>query len=88
MSLDVLLSGLDYRLDISLTLQMELCLANNDTLQQCHTLCEHKALNLNILKCSFWKAREVVNAQKLYLLKIHLNLFEISDQVLKFENLI
>ena len=88
MSLDVLLSGLDYMLDISLTLQMELCLVHDDTLQQCHILCEHKALSLNILKCSFWKAREVVNAQKLYLLKIHLNLFEISNQVLKFENLI
>ena len=45
MSLDVLLSGLDYMLDISLTLQMELCLGNNDTLQQCHILCEHKVLS-------------------------------------------
>ena len=28
------------------------------------------------------------DAQNFYLLKIHLNLFEISDRVLKFENLI
>ena len=32
--------------------------------------------------------KHFLNAENFYVLKIHLNLFEISKQVLKFENLI
>ena len=48
--------------------------------------------NLNVKKFypiwNFVWNMEAPHAQNFYLLKIHLNLFEISNQVLKFENLI
>ena len=37
---------------------------------------------------SFWIQLLISKVENFYLLKIHLNLFEIPNQVLKFENLI
>ena len=60
---------------------------NVSCFQVCSDLLSIKKNDLVIQK-NFWNFRLKADVENFYLLKIHLNLFETSDQVLEFENLI